>query len=305
MINSEIIRATKRLFGKDRRALKNLLLSYNFDGSDTRHLEKIFKHATKQPISLNYGINDNVVDDIRSDKKLNMFWLGDLSWSCMILLNTNINKGYDWDKKLCNACNGTAKICEFSISDTLPVYTYDLYYMTYDNKGNWYEFGPINKLNTFEKNVVQSVSNSLNDSGRTHIGKAFAKKKFKDLYTDTNKDGGATIYDCLFSDIYPYQEEYLRFLENTVEDKTHNCSTTWKEYFVKPGILREREEWRYYKSKNSICIITNDKNEITEIKVYRDAGRFKHREFKYNVDNKVKEIVMKEKMARPVPRKRP
>ncbi len=312
MKNTEIIRETKRLFGKDRRSLKKLLLSYKFDGSDTKRLNKIIGQATHQPFSLEYGIFDTVVESIAKNAKIDMFWIGDLSWNCIIPLNSNIDilinwnkKGNNWDKKLCSACKGTVRICEFIISDTLPVYTYDLYYMTYNKDAKWYEFGPISKTSRIEQITTNSVSKALEADGRAFVDKSLAKMKFKDLYTDTNDEGGATIFDCLFSDSLHYQEEYLRFPENTVNDKIHNCTTSWKEYFDKPGKLIKREEWRYYKSGNAICIMTNRHNQITEIKVYRDAGKFKHKEFRFNIDENIIKLKNKYDKARPVPRKRP
>ncbi len=65
--------------------------------------------------------------------------LGDLSWNIKILLNSNIQSGYDWDKKLAIKCQ-EARILEIYVNYVIPAYTINPYYIVYDKKENYYEF---------------------------------------------------------------------------------------------------------------------------------------------------------------------
>ena len=85
----EIVEQTKLYFGKNRKHLKKKVLAFKFDGTEAKLWKKRLRELTSQPVSVEYGIFDEVVDgltDNETQKKINWHWLGDLSWTLRILL---------------------------------------------------------------------------------------------------------------------------------------------------------------------------------------------------------------------------
>lgn len=140
MTKSEIIRQAKHYFGKDRRPIKELVLSYEFKGKNYRQWKKEISSIVSNPNEIKFKLFDDVILWIKYNQadQIDWNWIGDLSWTIDILLNQGIDKGFDWDKKLALKCNGTARIMTLFVSDVIPCYTFDCYYMTYNKKGNYY-----------------------------------------------------------------------------------------------------------------------------------------------------------------------
>lgn len=116
-------------------------------------MEKEISSIVSNPNEIKFKLFEDVILWIKDNQadQIDWNWIGDLSWTIDILLNQGIDKGFDWDKKLALKCNGTARIMTLFVSDVIPCYTFDCYYMTYNKKGNYYEFGPILKLTGEEK----------------------------------------------------------------------------------------------------------------------------------------------------------
>jgi hypothetical protein len=279
----EIIAETKSYFGKNRRKLKTRLMSCVFDGRHYRNWRKKMKSLTLQPFYLGFGIFDDVADHLiaKNYKEIDWKWLGDLSWEIKILLNENIEKGLDWDKKLSMKCGGTSRILQIYVSDVIPCFVVEIYYMTYNKKENYYEFGAINTLTKTEKELVQTVTNFLKQNGFTFLPKHIATKKIKGLYSDCN-DGNASIYEALFSDTDAYQTEIKRFNDKEIKDY-NNLKVNWTEFYDKNRNLLKREEFRYLPSKNVLCTITNGNHEVMEIKVTKAIKNHTHWAFKFDL----------------------
>lgn len=130
--------------------------------------------------------------------------LGDLSWNIRILLNSNVQSEYDWDKKLAIKC-GQARILEVYINSIIPAYTLNPFYISYNQKENYYEFGKISKMEKHEKIILDNVSKYFDSLGYFCVSEELASKKYKGLFSDCNQEGNASLFDCLFSDIYRYQ----------------------------------------------------------------------------------------------------
>ena len=77
-------------------------------------------------------------------------------------MNEGIKSGYDWDKKLALKCEGTSRILHFFISDILPYYTLDSYYLTYNKLNYYYEFGKLKNKTKNEMFVIRKIRNLLN-----------------------------------------------------------------------------------------------------------------------------------------------
>lgn len=134
MTKSEIIRQAKHYFGKDRRPIKELVLSYEFKEKITDNGKKEISSIVSNPNEIKFKLFEDVILWIKDNQadQIDWNWIGDLSWTIDILLNQGIDKGFDWDKKLALKCNGNRTIMTLFVSDVIPCYTFDhcCYYMT-------------------------------------------------------------------------------------------------------------------------------------------------------------------------------
>ncbi len=295
----EIVEQTKLYFGKNRRRLKNKILSFEFDGKEYRNWNKQLKQIISKPYDVRYGMFDDVIEWLKEENyaEIDWHWLGNLSWEFQILLNDNVEKGFDWDKKLAIKCGGTARILQVYLSDIVPCFVVDTYYMTYNKKENYYEFGPIEKLSDEERKIVNKFKKFFRDKGFTFLSKEISMKRYKEFYSDCNSDGNARLFDALFSDTDNYEDEIRRFNSHDsrkLKDATGKM-VNWNEYYDKAHKLIKREEYTYYPSKNVTCITTDKLGQITEVKVWRDIEKFTHREFVLDILEEHEKKKLKEK----------
>lgn len=270
MTEAEIIKQAKHYFGKNRVYKKNLVLSYAFDGKNYRQWKKEVKQIIPNPNKIRFNIFDDVYLWIKDNQKseIDWKWIGDLSWTIDIILNSNIDKCYDWDKNLALHCNGTSRILQVFISDVIPCYTYDFNYTTYNKEDNYYECGPISNLTKDEKNILKKIETLLKNKGFQRVEKEFCEKKFKDLYSDTNSNGNATLFDVLFSDTNFYTSEIIRFCDKTITEKS-GTTFRWRELYNKNGTLKERTESRWTNGGDYFKILLDDKGQIIQVEIER------------------------------------
>ncbi len=280
METEEIIKQAKLYFGKSRKRLKEKVLTFEFSGNEYRNWNKQLKQLISKPFDVSYGIFDDVIDWLKAKdySEIDWHWLGDLSWEFKVLLNNEVEKGFDWDKKLALKCGGTARILQIFLSDIVPCFVVDVYYMTYNKTENYYEFGPIQNLSLEERKIIGKVKKFFQNEGFTFLSEKDAMRNYKELCSDCNSDGNAALFDVLFSDTENYQREIKRFNDKELKDATGK-KLNWNEYYDKANKLLKREEYTYYPSKNVVCIVTNKSAQIIEVKVWRDIEKFTHREF--------------------------
>jgi hypothetical protein len=282
---SEIIKQAKHFFGKDRTFIKERVLSYEFKGKNYRQWKKEIGDIIPNPNEIKFKLFDDVILWIKENKLKEIDWnyIGDLSWTIDIVLNPNIDKAYDWDKRLALKCNGTARILTIFISDILPCYTYDFHYMTYDKLNNYYEFGPLQRLTNEEKKTLKKVTALLHNKGLEIIDKEITQKKYKELYSDTNSDGNATLFDVLFTDVNNYTTDILRFCDKEIIEK-NGQQLWWREYYNKNGTLKERIESRWTSSGDYLKVVLDNKGQITLVEVTRKKIESKkHENFKLDI----------------------
>lgn len=284
MNQSEIIKQAKHYFGKNRSFIKDLVMSYEFKGKNYRRWKKEISGIIANPNDIRFNLSDDVIQWLKDNQveEINWNWIGDLSWTIEIVLNPNIDKCYDLDKKLALKCNGTARILTIYISDVIPCYTFDLHYMTYNKPLNYYEFGPIPVLTKEETLVLHKVTTYLKAKGFNTYSRSFYLKKFKGLYSDT-ENGNASLFDVLFTDIYSYQTEIQRFSDKEIIEKS-GTKFRWREYYNKNGTLDKRIESRWTHAGDYLKVVLDNKGQINQVEVTRkEIGRKKHQEFKLDI----------------------
>lgn len=282
MNQEQIISELKKYFGENKDELKKKVQSICFTGMEYDNWRRFIEEvASGHPFNIEYGIMPDVAEKLSEQEydKINWGLLGDLSWEMEILLNENVKNSYDWNKELCLRCGGTARMLKIMVSDVIPVFTYETYSKTYSKKGNYYEFAPIKPDRGIETTIKNEVVQAFKQKGFQYIPKRFALRRFKDLYSDCNIRGNASVYDVLFSDINSYHLQQIRLSDKNLKDPTGK-DIKWREYYGKDGGLLERHEYRYFSSKNVLLIITNHKNEIESITVWKDTIDEKDKKFR-------------------------
>lgn len=285
LTKTEIIRQAKHYFGKDKSHIKQLVLSYEFKSKHDNQWKNDIDSIISNPYELRYKLFEDVINDIMQNKANNIDWnwIGDLSWTLNIVLNSEIDQYYIWDKKLALKCNGTARVLTVYISEVVPCYTYDSYYMTYNKSENYYEFGPLNKLTNAEQKTILNITNLFKRKGYQFLEQEFCKKKFKNLYSDIHSDGNASLFDVLFSDTCFYTIEIEKFSDKILIEK---CGTefSWKEKYDTKGNLKERIENRWTTGGDYFKLVLDNKGQILQIEVSRkEIEKKKHQEFKLDI----------------------
>ncbi len=282
---AEIVKQAKHYFGKDKSFIKELVLGFEFKGENYKRWKKEIANTISNPFKVSFGLFDDVIEFIIDKQVSKIDWnlIGDLSWTIDIVLNPEVDKVYDLDKKLALKCNGTARILTLYISDIIPCYTINCYYMTYSKSQNYYEFGPITTFTKEEQKTLKNVKAFMETKGLEMVDKAFTQKKYKHLYSDTNSNGNASLFDVLFSDVQEYTEEVERFCDEEIVEKS-GTKFRWREFYNKKGVLNRRIESRRTIAGDYLEVIFDNKGQITEVNVTRKKIERKNYErFKLNI----------------------
>lgn len=282
---AEIVKQAKHYFGKDKSFIKELVLGYEFKGENYRRWKKEIANTISNPFKVYFGLLEDVILLILNNEvgKIDWNFIGDLSWTIDIVLNPEVDKVYDLDKKLALKCNGTARILTLYISEIIPCYTINCYYMTYSKSQNYWEFGPITTFTKEEQKTLKNVKAYMKTKGLEMVDKAFTQKKYKHLYSDTNSNGNASLFDVLFSDVQEYTEEVERFCDKEIVEKS-GTKFYWREFYNKKGVLNRRIESRRTIAGDYLEVIFDNKGQITEVNVTRKKIERKNYErFKLNI----------------------
>lgn len=265
--DKELIKETKRYFGKDRSLLKQTVKNLDPSDSDLKQWKTFFEKYYPKKFDINERMFKDFADLLFSKKydKIVWDWIGDLSWDVDIILNREVNSSFDFDKKLAAKCkNNTVRFLNIYISDIIPAYSICTFFKKYHD--NVYEFGPL-KLSEAEKHLINKIKSELRKKGYYYVKKQVALKKFKDLRSDLNTDGNASIFDCLFNDMDNYTDEYFRCNDEDIVD-SFGRKTLWREYFDSRRKLKKREDSRWFNSGDLEQVITNGKGQIIEVNIY-------------------------------------
>lgn len=279
----EIIEQAHRYFGKNRRALRHLLATYRFDGQRSRDWKRLIKEFTDRPFDLTYGIFEDVAEHLTNENynEIDWHWLGDLSWKLRFVLNDNVFRVYDFDKRLTKACNGTARIAEVHFSEIVPSFVIDTYYMSYSKAENYYEFGPL-VISPDEALFIDGLKAFFRKRNFAFINLGTALKRFPNLFSDCQRDGHARLFDALFCDTHSYQLETKRFNDRPVKDRLGR-SLGWEEIYDSSASLVSRKETTHYPSGNAITVISDRSGQVTHVSVRRSIGRLTNAEFNLDI----------------------
>ncbi|HEY3250375.1 MAG TPA: hypothetical protein VGK25_04580 [Ignavibacteria bacterium] len=279
--DKELIRETKKYFGKDRRLLKSTLKSLKFDGKEYRYLKKFFSKFNAKKIALSNGLFQDVSAHLinKEYRKINWNWIGDLSWDVEIILNKEVSAHLDFDKKLAKICkDNTIRHLNIYISDIIPAFAVCTYFMHY--KDNIYEFGPL-KLTKSEVEYINLIKNEFKKVGYYYVGKRTALKKFKDLKSDLNNEGNASVFDCLFNDLDNYMDTYVKFNDKDLRN-SDGTKSSWKEFYNSKRRLIKKEHYRWFESKDFEQVTTDKDGKIVLIEVRPNKN--KPRYIKFYID---------------------
>jgi hypothetical protein len=270
--DKDLIKEVKRYFGRDRRLLKQTVKNLDPSDTDLKQWKTFFEKYFPKKFDVNERLFKEFADLLFSKKydKIDWDFIGDLSWDVEIVLNNEVTSHLDFDIKLAAKCkNNTARFLNIYISDIIPAFTICPYYMYY--KDDIYEFGPL-KLIKREKKLIYKLKSDLRKTGFYFVKKEIALRKFKELKSDLNSDGNASIFDCLFNDLNNYTDEYVRYSVNDIFDP-YGRKTGWREYYDKRKKFIKREDNRWFKSGDLEQVVSNVNGQIVEVNIYPKKDR--------------------------------
>jgi len=271
MTEAELIRSLNSLFGKDRSLLRQKLMEVRQDTSRWKKTGRSIHRKTGQPVNAYIGLFDDTFD-LLDDPDGDMFWLGDCSYCYEILLNRGVQTGLDWDKRLALKCGGTAEFCVVWASLLLPCYALDTYCLKYNKHPGEYELFPHTVATKRQKVIVRQIREVMTEQGFERIAKRRAKQKVPRAITDCHEKGEATVFDCLFSDLYYYQERHVRFsdFDKLIKGAYRGTTVGWSERADRNGII-ERSTWCEYPSKERVITKLDEKFRVIEIIIQRNS----------------------------------
>ncbi len=274
MNQTEIERQVKRLFKKDKAALKKALkkvVEQVQEHDKWWDVKKALQRATDQPVGAWSGIREDAFNAIaKGAKKIPP--LGSPSFRYEIALNRDATTGMDWDRELAESLGGSINVCVIWISALIPVYVMDVYTMGYSKKVNYYEFKPYSPNTAFEKGVITQVDTELVRAGFTSMSKTFAKKIVKNVYTEANDTGAVTIFECLFSDVVEFQEDWIRINDHELDDAMPGVQVSWREHYDESGKLQKSEVYRLFPSGDQLKTTMDAEDHIVEVRLIPSSG---------------------------------
>jgi hypothetical protein len=290
MREDQLIRELNRLFGKDRKALREALLAIDPGFKTYKAIGRQIRRQTGQPVLMADELLIEIPDDLSEDK-CDMFWLGDISYYYEIVLNREIKRGMDFDKKLALHCGGPVYICVVWISLLFPIYAIDTYSMAYLSNPPQWEFTPHYLKLKAEKISIYRIRQILRDNGFSRASKKFSAQKVRKAITDCRVQGEATVFDCLFSDTQQFHEDIVRFPDESLPGTYPGTEISWLERYNQRGQLIEKYVYQSFSSGDSIRTYLNGKTRIKEVIVHRSTGKGKLGiEMAFDVEKKLQKV---------------
>jgi len=289
MREKDILKTLRRIFVKDKSLVMPEIRKIVAERDTVWDILRELKRRTSQAIEGRENIFEEYIEGKESSSEL----IGDLSLKFGIVLNNGVTRGYDWYKKLADHCGGTVRICQLWASLILPLYTIDLFYMKYCKKHNYIEYGPYQLRYVYEKETLGMAKNVLKEQGLSYLGKNLSKRIVPSAVTDLKGKGEATVFDCLFSDVFSYTEERHRysdkFLYTTEPSGAKFC---WSQFFGKGHKASRQKIVQFFPSGDTLQTKLNAKGEISYVGVNRKKGL---RTFELDIAQKIKQAEKKRK----------
>jgi len=296
MNEKEIIREIKRLYGEDKKVYLQELLHLKDGWASWDKLTIELKKITGQPTEGHCELIDDVIEWILSEKTNekrkfpNFEFQHTPSYHYRIVLTEGIRHPLDWGKRLASNCGGSVHFCDLRICMILPLYTLDTFFLNYSRKDNWMEDGSLKVLSDFEKSVLNNINKSMKIKGFSYVNKKTALKRIRSAFTDIKSEGNASVYECLFSDLYEYFGCRTRFSDKEIDDATTGAKVRWFEYYDSNHNLKKKSLISDFPSGDVTKTIFNGKGEIKKIIILpKDILK----EFEIDVDKRIKQTKRK------------
>lgn len=292
MTEKEILASIKKLFGRNREPLRKSLKKA-FEAMQEYDkwwdIKKILHRKTGQAVATWCGLMEETFANIgRKNAKLD--YIGDPSFRYEIVLNPDRVKGLDWDKKLAMECGGTVNICVVWINMLLPLYAMDFFSLSYSEKDEAYEYKPYKPKTAAEKEIVKTVKDELKARDLQMVSRKLASTQPGGAYTDLATDGEATVFQCLFSDLLGYQEEWLKVNEHELADPIKGVKVGWREHFNRRGKILKTEIYRTFPSGDQIKTVMDGKDRVVQVRVVPASGPGRDVSFILDVEEETRNL---------------
>lgn len=265
MNQAEILSFIQEQFIPDRKKLIPLLQSFQWKNSVLEKICTNIQDQVKRPIQ---GFCD-MYDDRKNKFAQNDYDLedlGDISDFYIFLLNPEIQEVDDWSFEGYFQKNKEIHLCYLGINWFLPVYYLHTSYEKGVNYGIFYQSGPLKKLSEYEQHFIQQIDSILESFNYQKLESDFLKKRIPGALTDISEKD-ASVYDCLFSDIYLHQDEHIRTNLLRFNDPYQSQVTnSIKEYLNDDfELTRTERTLNYHNTGSIITIITYPNSKTSEV----------------------------------------
>ena len=273
MKENEIINQISKVYGEDRKIYLQELMKLKENWTSWEKLTKEIKKATGQPVEGHCELCSDVIEWILNNNKKKsrtpkFEYIHSASYHYRIVLTENVKSPLDWGFKLATKCGGTVHFCDLRVSMILPYYTIDKFYLKYSKKENWFEDGTLSKLSVFENSTIKQIKNSMNKKGFSYLNKKIAGRRIRNAFTDINCEGNASVYDCLFSDLYEYFGYRTKFSDKEINDVVTGAKVRWFEYYDSKNVLTSKSVISEFPSGDVTKTIFDNKGSIRKLTVW-------------------------------------
>lgn len=270
MEEKQLIQEIQRFFGKDRKPFISFLKKSPPRDEAARQIRRKFK-AIRRPVKVESLLNESAwtAIDRRKFSKLDTLYIGRPAWKVTMLLNSGIDKGYDWKRKLSKKCGGAARLLIIWMNEALTLYAMDSIYVQHHPRKNCFEIGPLDHFSPEDETTVQQLAATLAAEEWIFIRQGMSERVEKGFISPSFPDGNARLFNTVFGESEEYQNGFHRFSDKSLNDLSGRTAS-WHEYYTIDGILIERKEYTYFGADSILITTTDSMDRIKRVEVHRE-----------------------------------
>ena len=294
MTDQELISYLNRTFGRARRRLREALAGVPERIELCEDIADEIRENTGRSMLAAEGLPEETLD-WAGGGKCDMYYMGDASFYCEIVLNKGVEhrNEADSDRRLIKRCGGTARECLVWISLLQPLYIMDVCSMTIRSKPREWEFEPCVPKLKGEQEVVRKVRSILQKHGFKRVSRKLAGMSVPLAITDGCKRGDATVFDCLFSDIRQLVEGRVLVSDDSsrrpIKGAYRGTEISWREWYDGRGKLKEAETFRNFASGDMVKTSLDGRGRVVKVEVYPKAKKGEYVNFTLDVKKKMEQ----------------
>ncbi|MEL6820817.1 MAG: hypothetical protein AAFP70_03575 [Calditrichota bacterium] len=270
MEEKQLVQEIQRFFGKDRKPFISFLKKSPPLDEAARQIRRKLK-GIRRPLKVESLLSESAwtAIDRRKFSKLDTLYIGRPAWKVTMLLNSGVDKGYDWKRKLSKKCGGTARLLIIWMNEALSLYAMDSVYIQHHPRKNSFEIGPLDHFSKEDEVTVQQLAATLASEEWVFIRQGIAEKVEQSFISPSYPEGNAKLFNAVFGEGEEYQNGFHRFSDKNLNDLSGRA-VSWHEYYTIDGILIERKEYTYFGAESILITTTDSMDRVKRVEVHRE-----------------------------------